>query len=91
MLPGAAFVQDAIASERAAFTFIELTDLLQRAGLGDLQHACAGPLDEYQLHWAPGHRPGEPSRWQTMPLPRDTRLLTWILSRSFPSALTRRA
>jgi SAM-dependent methyltransferase len=89
-IPGEAFLRDAIASERAAFTFTELTGLLQRTGLADLQHACVGPLGEYQLHWVPGQRPGAPSRWQTVPLPREAHLLTWIARRSFPRALMRR-
>ncbi len=89
VLPGPVFLRDSIASERAAFTFAELTDLLRRADLGDLQHACAGPLGEYQLHSAHGRDFGSSGRWHDVALPHGTRLATRALLRSLPRALTR--
>jgi SAM-dependent methyltransferase len=86
---GPLFVRDAIASERAAFTLAELTGLLDQAGLGDLRHAAARPLGEYQVHWAPTRRAGAPGVWHDVPLPRGTRLSTQLTRRSFPSALMR--
>jgi tRNA (cmo5U34)-methyltransferase len=84
-VPGPAFLQDSIASEQAAFTFAELTNLLRSAGLGDLQHHCAGPL---QVHWAASRDVGPPGRWHDVPLPRGTRLATRAVLQSFPAALT---
>jgi arsenite methyltransferase len=86
VVPGPVFLQDGIASERAAFTFAELIDLLRSAGLGDLQHLCAGPL---QVHWAAGRDVRPPGRWHDVPLPRGTRLATRVVLQSFPRALTR--
>jgi hypothetical protein len=88
-VPGSVFLRDAIASERAAFTFAELTELLGRAGLGDLEHASAGPLGEYQLHWIGGRDVGPVGSWLGCPLPPGTRLATRVIQRSFPRALTR--
>jgi ubiquinone/menaquinone biosynthesis C-methylase UbiE len=89
VVPGAVFLRDSIASERAAFTFAELTCLLQRASLGDLQHARAGPLSEYQVHWV-ARRDFRPSGlWQEVPLAQGTGLATRVVLRSFPRALTR--
>jgi tRNA (cmo5U34)-methyltransferase len=86
VVPGPVFLQDSIASERAAFTCAELTDLLRSSGLGELNHFCAGP---FQVHWAPCRDAGSPVRWQEVPLPRGTRLATRIALRSFPRTLTR--
>jgi len=88
-VPGKAFLRDAIASERAAFTFEELSGLLRQAGLGDLEHARAGLLGEYQLHWATARETGAPGRWRRAPLPRGTRLAVSVLRRSFPRSLMR--
>ncbi|HEX8645549.1 MAG TPA: methyltransferase domain-containing protein, partial [Thermoleophilaceae bacterium] len=62
-LPGEAFLHDSLASERAAFTFEELTGLVERAGLGDLEHIRSRPLGEYQVHRAPGRGGGAPGAW----------------------------
>jgi SAM-dependent methyltransferase len=89
-VPGPAFLRDAIASERAAFTFVELIDLIRGSGLEDLQHARAGPLGEWQLHWVAG-RDGDPAgRWHNVPLPRDAHLVTQLVLRSFPRELAHR-
>jgi SAM-dependent methyltransferase len=88
-VPGPVFLRDGIASERAAFTFAELTDLAERSGLRDLQRARAGPLGEYQLHWAFARDGGPPGRWYDVPLPEDARLVSRIILRSFPRELTR--
>jgi SAM-dependent methyltransferase len=87
--PGAVFVRDGIASERASFTFAELTDLLSRAGLGDLHHRRARPLGEFQIHWAVSRDGGPPGSWQQFPLPSGTGLATRIVLSSFPRSLTR--
>ena len=89
VLPGEAFRADAIASERAAFTFAEMVRLIDQAGLDDLRHARAGALGEYQLHWAPGRGLGAPGRWQAPGLPLAARPFAWSLRRSFPRALMR--
>ena len=88
VVPGAAFLHDGIASERAAFTFAELTELAQRAGLHDLQHSRAGPLGEFQLHWVAGRDGSRSGRWHDVPLPHGSRLATRIIRRSFPRSLT---
>jgi arsenite methyltransferase len=89
LAPGAGLLQDGVASERAAFSFGELTELLQVAGFDELQHARAGPLGEYQVHWVAGRRTGRPGSWQDVTVPSGTRLVTHIMRRSFPSALMR--
>jgi SAM-dependent methyltransferase len=88
-VPGEAFLRDAIASERASFTFEECSGLLQQAGLGDLQHARAGLLGEYQLHWTAAREIGARGRWRRARLPRGTRLAVSVLRRSFPGSLMR--
>jgi SAM-dependent methyltransferase len=86
--PGRTFLRDAIASERAAFTFGELTTLIAQTGLQDLRHARAGPVGEYQLHWVAGRDVGPAGRWHEVPLPHRTRLVTRLIHRSFPPELT---
>jgi hypothetical protein len=88
-VPGPVFMRDGIASERAAFTFAELTGLIGLSGLGDLRHARAGPLGEFQLHWAQGRDADPPGQWQDVQLPLDARLASGIILRSFPRALAR--
>ncbi len=51
--PGPVVHSDAIESERAAFSEAELTNLLDRAGLGAMNHVRSRPLGEFQVHWAP--------------------------------------
>ena len=89
--PGPVVCNDAIASERAAFTQAELIRLLDRAGLNDLQHVRSRPLGEQQAHWAPGRNRPFPvtGLWRERPVPRDARLLTRIALQSFPRSLTR--
>ncbi len=86
--PGDVFMHDAVASERAAFTFAELTELLEQAGLGDLRHARARPFGEYQVHWTAGGDEAPPGPWQDVQLPEGTGLVTRIVIRSFPRALS---
>jgi SAM-dependent methyltransferase len=89
-VPGPAFRRDSLASERAAFTFAELTDLLERSGLRGMQHARAGPLGEWQLHWLTGRGGGSPGRWHDVPVPgRGARLVTRLIWQSFPTDLLR--
>lgn len=89
--PGPVVHNDAIESERAAFTETELTTWLERAGLPDLQHVRSRPLGEYQVHWAAGRDRPSPTTgvWRDVPLPEDTRLITGIALQSFPRSLTR--
>lgn len=88
-LPGEAFLHDSLASERAAFTFEEMTGFLERAGLGDLEHIRSRPLGEYQVHRAPGRDAGRPGTWRDVPLPDGTGLATRMVLQGFPRALTR--
>ena len=87
--PGPVVYNDAIASEQAAFTFEEMTTMLEAAGLGDLAHVRARPLGEYQAHWAQASDRPFPNvgLWRDMPLPRDTRLLAALVRRAFPRSL----
>jgi hypothetical protein len=89
--PGPIVYNDAIESERAAFSEAELTTLLERAGLGDLEHVRSRPLGEFQVHWAAGRDQAAPvsGMWRDAPLPQQTRLLAAIALRSFPRSLTR--
>jgi SAM-dependent methyltransferase len=89
--PGPVVHSDAIESERAAFSETELTTLLERAGLGDLEHVRSRPLGEFQVHWAAGRDQPAPvtGLWREALLPREMRLLTAIALRSFPRSLTR--
>lgn len=85
---GSVFWHDALASERAAFTFAEMTELLEHAGLDELRHVRARPLGEYQVHWVARRDGTSAGAWQDVPLPQGTRLATEIVLRSFPRALT---
>jgi tRNA (cmo5U34)-methyltransferase len=80
--------QDALASERAAFSWAELTEQLDRAGLADLRRARMRVWQAYQLHWA-AHRDGKPSghrSWQEIPLPSARRADTKLFLGMFPGA-----
>lgn len=89
--PGPVVHSDAIESERAAFSEPELTALLERAGLGDLECIRSRPLGELQVHWAAGRDQPAPvtGLWRATPLPRQARLLARIAVSSFPRSLTR--
>lgn len=89
--PGPVVYSDAIESERAAFSHAELTALLRRAGLGDMEHARSRPLGEFQVHWSAGNdQPASVTGlWRQAPLPDGTRLLAAIAVRAFPRSLTR--
>ncbi len=89
--PGPVLLEDGIASERAAFTMAELTGLLERAGLGDLEGVRSRPLGEYQVHWAEGRdgRASSPGQWREVPLPAGTGGQARLTLRAFPRALTR--
>lgn len=76
---------DALASERAGWSFDELTDSLERAGLGELRHSLASPLPVLQLHWAParGAAPGgDEELWREVQLPLGVRFDTAAWRRS---------
>lgn len=80
--------QDALASERAAFSWQDLTEQLDRAGLNDLHHARMRVWQAYQLHWA-AHRDGKASghrAWQEIPLPSARRADTKLFLGMFPGA-----
>ena len=89
--PGPVVRSDAIESERAAFSEAELTTLLERAGLGDLEHVRSRPLGELQVRRTAGRDHPSPvaGLWRDAPLPRETRLLARIALQSFPRSLTR--
>lgn len=89
--PGPVVHSDAIESERAAFTYDEMTRLLERAGLDDLEHVRARPLGEGQAHWAPNRDHPEPvtGQWRDRPLPPGTGLIARIAQQSYPRALSR--
>jgi ubiquinone/menaquinone biosynthesis C-methylase UbiE len=89
--PGPVVYNDAIESERAAFSHAEMTALLERAGLRDLEHLQARPLRELQVHYAHGADRREPvtGLWRERPLSRQTRLLLRFVTQSFPRSLTR--
>ena len=76
--PGPVVHSDAIESERAAFSQAELTRLLDRAGLHDLNHARSRPLGEQQAHWVAGREHPSPvtGLWRDVPVPRESRLMT---------------
>jgi tRNA (cmo5U34)-methyltransferase len=80
--------QDALASERAAFSWEELTEQLERAGLGDLRNTRMRAWQAYQLHWSP-HKDGKQSghgSWREIPLPRARRGDTRLFLGMFPGA-----
>lgn len=89
--PGPVVHSDAIESERAAFSYAELTTLLERAGLGELKHVRSRPVGEFQVHWEAGRDQPAPvtGLWKDTPLPREARLLARIAVQSFPRSLTR--
>jgi tRNA (cmo5U34)-methyltransferase len=87
-MPGDLVLDDAIASERAAFTFAELNVALERAGLTELRHVRSRPLGEYQLHWVADRQSVRPGLWHDTMLPEGTRLATRVVRRSFPRGLT---
>jgi hypothetical protein len=89
--PGPAVLSDAIHSEESAFSYEEMTELLEQAELGDLEHVRSRPLGEYQAHWAPGRGRPHPvtGLWRDEPLPRETRLLARTVDVSFPRSMTR--
>lgn len=83
-LPGPLLRRDGIASERAAFTFAELTSLIQQAGLTDLQHGHTRPLGEYQFHWiGPRNRAPRAGCWHEVPLPKGTQMIARLAAPSF--------
>jgi hypothetical protein len=86
---GPSLVDDGIASERASFTVDEMKAMLDRAGLGDLEHARSKPLGEYQVHRALNGSGETTGLWRDIPIPSGTRLLTDRTVRSFPRSLTK--
>jgi SAM-dependent methyltransferase len=89
--PGAVVHHDALASEQAGFAFEELTAMLERTGLSDLEHVRSRPLGEYQVHRAPGrnHQAPVTGLWRDSPLPPGTGLLKQLALSSFPRSLWR--
>ena len=88
--PGPVALNDAIASERAAFTGAEFIALLDRAGLDDLEHVRSWPVGEFQVAWAARRGGGSATSglWCAAPLPPDARLLARLIIASFPGSLT---
>lgn len=89
--PGPVVYNDAIESERAAFTEAELRTLLERAGLDDLEHARSRPLGENQVHWAANRNQQDPvtGLWRDVPVPKEARLMLRMALQSFPRSLSR--
>jgi SAM-dependent methyltransferase len=89
--PGPVVHHDALASEQAAFTIEELTAMLERAGLADLEHVRSRPLGEHQVHWAAGRDQATPVTgvWQDSLPPPGTGLLRRIALSSFRLSLWR--
>lgn len=87
--PGPVVLNDAIASEQAAFTFAELTALLDRAGVRELQHLRSRPLGEHQLHVARGREGAPAGRWHGPTVDPAERLMTMQMLLAFPRSLTR--
>lgn len=89
--PSSALKADGFASERAAWSLSELTEALERAGLGDLHHSLARPLHLIQMHWAPASGAaddGDEHLWREVQLPRGVRFdaaLWWRSFRQLPS------
>jgi SAM-dependent methyltransferase len=88
--PGPVVHNDAIESERAAFSQEEMQRLLDEAGLTDLHHARSRPFGEQQVHWVEGRGKPFPNTglWHDVSLPRDTRLLVQFALVSFPRSLS---
>lgn len=82
---------NALASDGAAFTFADLAEACERAGLGDLHQQRLRVWRNFQAHWAP-RRDGFPhghAQWQEVPLPPDRRLDTRVILSLFPGIPTR--
>jgi hypothetical protein len=60
--------EDALASEAAAWTMEEMSDMVAEAGLTEL--TCAGDktLRMYQSWWAPNRRPTNAPPWEGPPI-----------------------
>jgi SAM-dependent methyltransferase len=88
--PGPVVYHDGIASERAAYSFDELTGMLENAGLGDLEHVRSRPLGEFQVHWTPraGEEPAT-GLWRGLPRLADVGILGRLATQQFPRELTR--
>jgi SAM-dependent methyltransferase len=89
--PGRPVIVDGIASEAAAWTFAELREALDRAGLGDLTGARTRPLRWLQAHWGPrgddqpgAGAEGHAREWRPLPLSRSVRIDCAIHARSLP-------
>jgi ubiquinone/menaquinone biosynthesis C-methylase UbiE len=88
--PGPVVHSDAIESERAAFSAEELTALLERAGLDDLEHVRSRPLGEQQLHWVAARDRPVPvtGLWRGRQPEGELRLLARLTTSAFPRSLT---
>jgi SAM-dependent methyltransferase len=88
--PGPVVYHDGLASERASYSFDELTGMLEGAGLGNLEHVRSRPLGEYQVHWGP-KRDGQPSQglWKGPKRLADVGVLGRLAASQFPRELTR--
>jgi SAM-dependent methyltransferase len=66
------FLRDALASEAASWTLIELMDALEDAGLPRLSH-CSSRPPLLQAHWAPQRSAGASAdeEWRERPLPPE--------------------
>ena len=87
--PGPVVHHDALASEAAGYTFEEMTQMLEQAGLADLEHVRSRPLGEYQVHRGLARERAAPVTgvWHDTPLPPGTGLLKRLALSSFPRSL----
>ncbi len=67
---------DSLASEAAGWSYGEMREALQDAGLGKLHHCLTRPYRGFQLHWAPavdGERVDDSDLWHRLPMPLAVR------------------
>jgi tRNA (cmo5U34)-methyltransferase len=78
-------LNDALASEAAAFGLDEMRSALVAAGLDGLRDAVLRPLPFLQAHWctARGGRPPGRRPWREIPVSRDVRLRAALTRRAF--------
>ena len=83
-----AFRLDYLNSIRAAWSFAELSDLLEQSSVGSVRHACSFPLRLFQAHWVePQRRDDRKGKdlWVEGSLPRPARFEFSMLRAFFPT------
>jgi arsenite methyltransferase len=83
------FRLDYLNSLRAAWSFAELSALLEQSSVGSVRHACSFPLRLFQVHWVEPQRrddrKGRKDLWVEGSLPRPTRFEFNMLRAFFPT------